>query len=137
MLFKLDLDTSFGVEINIDNLKKCKEYDFTLFNPDKFLYFCILSGCDYFKLEGIGNKKAYQIVKERNSYTDVLRYLKFNNKAAMCIDKFEESFEKAFLTFKFQVVYCPLEKKLRYINDIKDTVYTFINKFEDKSFLGR
>ena len=31
-----------------------------------------------------------------------------------------EKFEKAFLTFRYQVVYCPIEKKLRYYSNIKN-----------------
>lgn len=48
-----------------------------------------------------------------------------------------ESVEKAFLTFKFQIVYCPIEQKLRYFNRPEESKYfELFNKFEDKSFLG-
>jgi len=135
VLFKLDLDTGYGIEININDLPKCKEYDFTLFNMDKFLHFCILSGCDYFKLKGIGAKTAYSYVKDTNSHTDVLNNCKRGNKALP--RDFEENFEKAFLTFKFQVIYCPIEKRMRYFSEIGTTIYTFINKYSDLSFLGK
>ena len=138
VLFKLDLDSGYGVEINLADLAKCKELDFSLFNHDKFLQYCILSGCDYFKLKGIGFKTAYQCVKERNNYKDVLQLIKNCNRAANNNhNELEESYEKAFLTFKFQVVYCPLEKKMRHFNNIDETHYTFIQKFKDLSFLGK
>ena len=50
--------------------------------------------------------------------------------------KLEELFEKAFLTFKFQVIYCPFEKKMKHLSDINNTIYTYIHKY-DLSFLGK
>jgi hypothetical protein len=43
----------------------------------------------------------------------------------------------AFLTFKFQVVFCPLVKKYRYFSDIEETKYEAISKYKDLSFLGK
>ena len=40
---------------------------------------------------------------------------KFSEEDARCTI---EKFEKAFLTFRYQVVYCPIEKKLRYYTKI-------------------
>lgn len=34
------------------------------FNDDMFRYWCILSGCDYFHIEGVGIKRAMKAVKE-------------------------------------------------------------------------
>lgn len=135
VLFKLDLETGFGIEIDLLNLHKCTDYNFSLFNHDKFLFFCILSGCDYFKLRGIGQKTAYQYVKDTRTYTDVLMNVRRGNK--FIPDNFQENFEKAFLTFKFQVIYCPMEKRMRHFNEIIGTDYSFIEKYSDKSFLGK
>lgn len=136
VLFKLDMESGNGIEIDLANLKHCKDFDFTLFNHDKFLQFCILAGCDYFKLRGVGQKTAYQAVKERNSYKETLRLLRQSNKNVNFPLNMEELFEKAFLTFKFQVIYCPLAKRMKYFNEIGNTIYTFIDKYTDKSFLG-
>jgi exonuclease-1 len=135
VLFKLNLETGFGFEIDLKDLPKCKDLDLTLFNHDKFLYYCILSGCDYFKLKGVGTKTAYQAVKERNNYKDMFQLLRLSSKniSPDC----EDEFEKAFLTFKFQVIYCPIDKKMKHFNDFDSTIYTFLHKFEDKSFLGK
>lgn len=134
VLFKQDLETGYGIEINLEDLAKCKEYDFTLFSHDTFLNFCILSGCDYFKLRGIGHKTAYNYVKHTSSSRDVIMNIKRGNKSIPA--DFEENFEKAFLTFKFQVIYCPKEKRMRHFNEIDNTIYTFIHKYQDISFLG-
>ena len=119
VLFKLNLETNYGFEIDLSDLPKCKDVDFTLFSKDKFLWYCILSGCDYFKLKGVGIKTAYSAIKERNSYKDSLQLLRLNSKYIP--PNCEEEFEKAFLTFKFQVIYCPVEKKMKYFNDIEDS----------------
>jgi exonuclease-1 len=138
VILKLDNDGRCH-EINIKDLAKVKELDFTLFNHDKFLFFCILSGCDYFKVKGIGHKKAYQFIKDYNGdYLNCIRSLKLNPKYYNNLPlKPEETFEKAFLTFKFQVVYCPKEKRMRYLNDITETIYTQIYKYDDLTFLGK
>ncbi len=135
VLFKLDLESGYGTEINMIDLPKCVDYDFTLFNHDKFLNFCILSGCDYFKLKGIGHKTAYMYVKDTQNHTEVLANCRRGNKTIP--RDFEQNFEKAFLTFKFQVIYCPMEKRMKHFSDIEKTIYTFIHKFDDKSFLGK
>lgn len=142
VLFKLDIDTNVGVEINLNDLPKCKEVDLSLFDHDKFLWYCILSGCDYFKLKGVGSKTAYQAVKERKSYLESLRLLKLSNKNVNFPPDVEEVFEKALLTFKFQVIYCPREKKMRHFNSMDEKeglseYSSLLSKYKDNlSFLG-
>jgi exonuclease-1 len=136
VIFKLDNDGKC-VEINLSDLPKVRELDFSLFNHDKFLHYCILSGCDYFKIKGIGYKKAYQLIREMGDYVKCIKQLKQNPKFYNNLPTgAEEMFEKAFLTFKFQVVYCTKEKKMKYMNDIENTIYTSIHK-HNLSFLGK
>jgi 5'-3' exonuclease len=135
VLFKLN-DEGYGDEIDLKNLKQCKEFDLTKFSHDRFLNYCILSGCDYFKLRGVGYKTAYQAVKDCNTYQESLNLLSRNKMENNPRDMIE-LFEKAFLTFKFQVVYCPKEKRMKYFNDMNDTIYTFLHKYNDVSFLGK
>jgi len=138
VLYKLDMDTNLGFEIELKNLKKCTKYDFSNFDEDKFLTFCILSGCDYFKIRGVGTNNAYKIITSSSSYKKCIRAI-CNRKE--CGDlKYEdliEKFEKAFLTFRYQVVYCPIEKKLRYYSNIRKSKYKFASKYMDNlDFLG-
>ena len=143
VLYKLDLDTNIGLEIEIKNLKKCTKYDFSEFDSDKFLTFCILSGCDYFKIKTVGANNAYKVITNSSSYKKCIKTLCDNvnkkNKESEQL-KYEdliEKFEKAFLTFRYQVVYCPLEKKLRYFSDIKKSKYKFASKYMNNlDFLG-
>ena len=143
VLYKLDLDTNIGFEIEIKNLKKCSKYDFSNFDSDKFLTFCILSGCDYFKVKGVGANNAYKVITSSSSYKKCILNIceNFNkkNKDKEKLDYYEliEKFEKAFLTFRYQVVYCPIEKKLRYYSDITKSKYKFASKYlNNLDFLG-
>ena len=143
VLYKLDLDTNIGLEIETKNLSKCSKYDFSEFDSDKFLTFCILSGCDYFKIKGVGANNAYKIITNSPSYKKCIKTLCDNvNKKNKDSEKLEydeliEKFEKAFLTFRYQVVYCPLEKKLKHFSDITKTKYKFASKYlNNLDFLG-
>ena len=143
VLYKLDLDTNIGLEIETKNLNKCTKYDFSEFDSDKFLTFCILSGCDYFKIKGVGANNAYKIITNSPSYKKCIKTLCDNvNKKNKDSEKLEydeliEKFEKAFLTFRYQVVYCPLEKKLKHFSDITKTKYKFASKYlNNLDFLG-
>ena len=143
VLYKLDLDTNIGFEIETKNLKKCSKYDFSNFDSDKFLTFCILSGCDYFKVKGVGANNAYKVITNSSSYKKCIlniceNYNKKNkDKEKLDYDELIEKFEKAFLTFRYQVVYCPIEKKLRYYSDIKQSKYKFASKYlNNLDFLG-
>ena len=143
VLYKLDLDTNIGFEIETKNLKKCSKYDFSNFDSDKFLTFCILSGCDYFKVKGMGANNAYKIITNSSSYKKCIMNIcenfnqKNKGKEKLDYDELIEKFEKAFLTFRYQVVYCPLEKKLRYYSDITKSKYKFVNKYlNNLDFLG-
>ena len=143
VLYKLDLDTNIGLEIETKNLNKCTKYDFSEFDSDKFLTFCILSGCDYFKIKGVGANNAYKIITNSSSYKKCIKTLcdnvnkKNKDSEKLDYDELIEKFEKAFLTFRYQVVYCPIEKKLKHFSDITKSKYKFASKYlNNLDFLG-
>ena len=143
VLYKLDLDTNIGLEIETKNLNKCTKYDFSEFDSDKFLTFCILSGCDYFKIKGVGANNAYKIITNSSSYKKCIKTLcdnvnkKNKDSEKLDYDELIEKFEKAFLTFRYQVVYCPIDKKLKHFSDITKTKYKFASKYlNNLDFLG-
>jgi len=52
--------------------------------------------------------------------------------------KYAKKFKKAFLTFKFQLVYCPKEQELVHLNSVEDHEYgEDLKKFDDWKFLGK
>ena len=144
VLFKLhQTEEDFGDEIKFENLPQCKEYNFRAFDYDMFLSFCILCGCDYFKLGGVGSKTAYKIIGEGRNYRESLRSLISGNKGAAVgemhnINVLSEEFEKAFLTFKLQVVYDPVEKKMTRFCSSDDIKIGFYGKYKESlDFCGR
>ena len=59
----------------LDKFGNCLEYTknmikenklFKSFSDDQFLEFCVLSGCDFFKLPKIGSNKAYKIIRNNS-----------------------------------------------------------------------
>ena len=141
VLLKLGVNKSepnTGDEILFDDIKKCKEFKIKDFNEDKFLSFCILSGCDYFNIPGVGPKLAQEAINKFKEYNKCIGYIFGKNMIKGSITEIIKRFEKAFLTYRYQVVYCPVQKKFRYFNDIEFNTYPFLEKYKnDLSFLGK
>ena len=143
VLYKLgslkDAPSDVGEEILFENIKKCKEIRFKNFSQDKFLNFCILIGCDYLKILGVGPKLANEALNKFDDYNRFLGYIFNKNLIQGSIKETIERYEKTFLTFRYQVVYCPIDKKMKYFRNIDDNTntYCFLDKYRnDLSFLG-
>jgi hypothetical protein len=134
VFYKFDND-GYGFEIRISKLSEVREYNFIGFYHDMFLNACILSGCDYIdSIKGIGFKKACDLVRK---YNNNIKGIISSVSTKYIIPKdYETNFSRAFLTFKFQVVFCPITKRQRYLGEIENTEYKEINNISDKSFLG-
>jgi len=120
-----------GYEIDKENLSKVTELDLSTFSADMFLRMCILSGCDYLpSIKSIGLKKSHKLFVELGDNLDqIMNRLmeKFQIE-----DDYEEKFEKALLTFKFQIVYDPDLKRMVNLNDPEThDLGERLNKFKD------
>jgi exonuclease-1 len=72
---------------------------------------CILSGCDYLQsIKGIAFKKALKLMKDYEGNIEAIMH-SINSPA-----RYLHDFNKAFLTFKHQVIYDFKNKKQRYLN---------------------
>ena len=141
VLFKLgslkDEPNDIGEEILWENIKNCKEIKFKNFSKDKFLSFCILCGCDYLKITGVGPKLSNEALNKFDDYNKFLGYVFNKNCIQGSIIETIKKYEKTFLTFRYQVVYCPKDKKMKYFHDINEHIYPFLDKYKnDLSFLG-
>jgi len=141
VLFKLgnlkDEPIDVGEEILWENVKNCKEIRFKNFSKDKFLSFCILCGCDYLKIKGVGPNLSNEALNKFDDYNKFLGYVFNKNCIQGSIIETINQYERTFLTFRYQVVYCPREKKMKYFHDINDHSYSFLEKYKnDLSFLG-
>jgi 5'-3' exonuclease len=102
---------------------------------------CILSGCDYLApLGGIGLKTLHKYFLKHKTLDRVLYALR--REANKQISKeYEIEFLKAELTFQHQRVYCPIERRLVYLNPLPDDIKSnmeieTVETFEDLNFLG-
>ena len=91
-----------GTEIDLDRLKDVEELNFRTFTLDMLLKTCILSGCDYLdSIKGVGFKKAHKLVYETgDDLQSILKKIRREGKLLIPYD-YEQTFEKALLTFKF------------------------------------
>ncbi|CAI2362912.1 unnamed protein product [Moneuplotes crassus] len=105
------------IEINMKNLSKTQNLDLSVVNEDEFLLLCIMSGCDYLpSIKGIGFKKAYKhFIDCGKDIKSTLTRMKI--KSLPVPGGYFKDLIKAFITFKLQVVYCPQDKKMRYLSE--------------------
>ncbi|XP_033215439.1 exonuclease 1 [Belonocnema kinseyi] len=115
IFFKMDINGN-GLLVEQDRLHLAMGVRAEHFDMDKFRYMCILSGCDYLpSLPGIGLSKACKFILKSteadiyNSLTRIASYL--NMKSLVVTKEYRDSFLRAFVTFKHQLVYCPIKRK--------------------------
>ncbi|XP_072744580.1 exonuclease 1 [Anoplolepis gracilipes] len=115
IFFKMDFNGN-GVLIEQDRLHLAMNMRPEEFDMDKFRYTCILSGCDYLpSLPGIGLAKARKFIA-RNTDHNIHRALTrigsvLNMKSLVVTQEYRDAFILADITFKHQLVYCPLQRK--------------------------
>ncbi|OAD55893.1 Exonuclease 1 [Eufriesea mexicana] len=115
VLFKMDINGN-GLLVSQDKLHLAMEVKFEHFSMDDFRYMCILSGCDYLpSLPGIGLNKARKFIM-RNTDCDIHTALTrlgsyLNMKSLVVTKEYRDSFILAVITFKHQLVFCPLKRK--------------------------
>ncbi|CDW91247.1 exonuclease 1-like [Stylonychia lemnae] len=146
VVFTEDSDLlAFGcrkVFFKMDSDGNVKKPNFQNFTQDMLLTTCILSGCDYLdSIKGIGFMKAQKLVEqcanEVDIFHEVMGLLKDEGKVVIP-DGYEEDYKKAFLTFKFQRVFCPTRQKLVMLHDITECEHgAEMTKLKDTNFLGK
>ena len=125
--FKMD-NLGNGQEIDLTNLPKLcskkKKGGLGTFDEEMLLTACILSGCDYLEsIKGIGFKKAIKLVEDagkENTFMEAMTALREEGKVKIP-SKYEKKFKKAFLTFKFQRVFCPKRQKIVHLEEISES----------------
>lgn len=121
IIFKLDINGN-GKLVEAEKLYLSMNMRPDFYTFDKFRYMCILSGCDYLQsLSGIGLKKALKFIKltANPDIQTVLQKLPayLNMRQLNVTDEYREEFMVADATFKHQIVYDPLKRKLVRLND--------------------
>ncbi|CAI2387272.1 unnamed protein product [Moneuplotes crassus] len=139
----------FGVKrafYKLDKNGRADEYDMTNytkikafadFTDDMFKTACILSGCDYLpSIKGVGLKKAIKYVKKYETFDKIYPQL-LEDFTSEVPDNYKDEFKKAYLTFHFQLVYCPEQKKIVNLNQVEGhPLEKWYREFEDSKFWG-
>ncbi|KAG5329954.1 EXO1 Exonuclease, partial [Acromyrmex heyeri] len=115
IFFKMDL-VGNGVLIAQDQLHLAMNVRPEQFEMDKFRHICILSGCDYLpSLPGIGLGKARKFITkstDQNIHRALTRLGSvLNMKSLVVPQEYRDAFILAEITFKHQLVFCPLQRK--------------------------
>ncbi|XP_069943927.1 exonuclease 1 isoform X2 [Cherax quadricarinatus] len=136
-LFKLDSNGG-GVMVEQEKLHLAMNVPRDKFFFDKFRNMCILSGCDYLpSLHGIGLAKAYKFFNVtsnpdiNNALCKLPSYLKMPHLEVS--QEYRDNFIKARNTFLHQLVFDPIQRILRPLNDYPEGMdavdYPYAGKF--------
>ncbi|KAK9883074.1 hypothetical protein WA026_001276 [Henosepilachna vigintioctopunctata] len=121
VFFKMDINGN-GRLVDKEKIAVCMKMKPDNYSFDKFRYMCILSGCDYLdSIHGVGLKKALKFFS-MTAETDPLKFLDkvpryLNLKNQVVNEEYKENFMVADATFRHQIVYDPLARKLTYLTD--------------------
>ncbi|KAL9114726.1 MAG: hypothetical protein Q9227_001404 [Pyrenula ochraceoflavens] len=130
LLTKLD---QYGgcVEINRIDFGACRDISLIGWTDADFRCMAILSGCDYLpSINKVGLKTAYRYVRKYKNVEKILRMFSFDGQFCVPPD-YLEKFKRAEIAFKHHRVFCPVAKKLVFLNDLSAGMTD-----ADLSFLG-
>lgn len=137
VFYKLEWNGRFK-EICLEDLVKHPKCNFRGWSHDQFVLMCILAGCDYLKnCKNLGIMKAYKLVSRTADIEKLVSRIKYEITAEVPLD-FVDQILRAFLSFKYHQVYCPLRKSMVHLNELDDAMGAFIvSKLGNIDFLGR
>lgn len=138
VFFKMDRAGN-GFEVDLTRMAEVdEEINLKNFTHEMFMTCCILSGCDYLdSIKGVGFKKAYRLVYENgDDLKNIIKKIRREGKLLIPSD-YEQGFEKAYLTFKFQYVFCPDKLELVHLNDPSThSMGKLLKNYPSLNFLG-
>lgn len=119
------------VEINRADFASCREISLAGWTDAEFRRMAILSGCDYLpSINKMGLKTAYRYVRKYKNTEKVLRMLQFEGRHTIPAG-YLEKYRQAELTFLHHRVFCPIAKKLVFLNELEPGM-----KEEDLPYVG-
>ena len=124
MVFKLGPEYT-GKELALEALcevasaEETADIDLRGWSHEQFVQCCILAGCDYLKNpRGIAFKTAHALFEKFRSVQNVLTYLQQRPKHPVD-EAYVLGFERAYLAFRYQRVWCPLQRAVVSLNDFE------------------
>ena len=134
VLFKVDVAEGRGQEIQLmRDLASNSDLSFRNWTHDMFVYMCILNGCDYCDgVPGIGIKTAHKLVRMYRTPAKIFKALRAAGRMPLAgcgnsgnDDKndFEETFWRAYRTFRHQTVYNRVAERAEPLLPIGETAH--------------
>lgn len=106
------------VEYERKDLAICKEISFAGWTDTMFRQMAILSGCDYLpNIAKLGLKTAHAYIRKHKEVEKIIKMILFEGKLVVP-DQYLEHFRNAELTFLHHRVFCPLQQKMVFLNDL-------------------
>ncbi|EXJ94800.1 hypothetical protein A1O1_03198 [Capronia coronata CBS 617.96] len=106
------------IEVERSDFAMCKEMSLAGWTDSMFMRMAILSGCDYLPNIGkMGLKTAHGYVRKYRDIEKILRIVQLEGKM-MVPNQYAERFQQAELTFLHHRVFCPVAKKMVFLNDL-------------------
>lgn len=118
------------IEIERADFANCKELSLAGWTDTMFRRMAILSGCDYLtNIPKMGLKTSYRYVRKYKETERLLRMVALEGFPVPI--GYLESFNNAELTFMYHRVFCPLQQRLVFLNELAPGT-----REEDMPFLG-
>ena len=92
-----------------------------------------MAGCDYLKnAKGIAVKTAHSLFEKFHTIQNVLSYLRKRPKNPVD-ENFVHAYERAYLAFRYQRVWCPIKREVVTLNDFEFAKQDIAKQLEGKS----
>ena len=135
VIYDFDFETFKGLRYNQD------EYKHIFFNKnfteEKLLYQCIFRGCDFFS--GIDKKLDIitNVIQHNDNYVKIIeKLLGGKNSNKEFLEETIKEFEKTLIIYKYGIIYCPIEKKGKYLNELPQDKNDFVYKYNLDEIVG-
>ena len=100
---------------------------------ESILDISILSGCDYLgSIHGVGVATAHRLLSREKTVERVVEYLRHRKHVP---SSYLDDFSRARKTFLHQVVYDPIQRKRRHLQDTKEAL-AFVGSLEEEGYRG-
>jgi 5'-3' exonuclease len=108
------------------------------FSEEKLLIQCLFRGCKYYT--GIESEQFEIVLKLLNEekeidHIKIYQKLFFEDESSKKINK--TKFEKSYIAYKYGIVYCPIEHKAKYLNELPIDKNNFIYKYNLDEIVGK
>ena len=137
VIFQFNFDTLEGLRYNQD---ECKLIFFeNNFNEERLLIQCILRGCYFYS--GINQDNfdiTLKVLNEENGndYKKIIKKLLEKNNNLETFNEQIIEFEKAYISFRYGIIYDLDEQKEKYLNDLPSDKSNFVYKYNLDDIVG-